>query len=250
VSLQVEDVGAARIVTIDRPRAKNALDRATAQRLGDAIEAAARDASVRGIVLTAAGHDAFVSGGDLKEFRQLAREPGGAAEVLGMFEPLSACERVDVPVIAAVQGHAFGGGCELLLLADLVVIEQHARLSFRQAKMGLSPAWGGAARLMERAGPIETARLLLTGATVSADEATRLRLANEVVPPGDGRARAVALVEAIAEHPRAAIAELKRALRATRQAPREASQAAERAAFSALWGAPAHLAAMDAFLKR
>lgn len=250
MSLRIEDIGAARIVTIDRPQAKNALDRATARELGGALETAAREASVRGIVLTAAGHDAFVSGGDLKEFQELAREPGGAAEVLGMFEPLAACERVDVPVIAAVQGHAFGGGCELVLLADLVVIEQHAQLSFRQAKMGLSPAWGGAARLMERAGPIEAARLLLTGATVSADEAARLGLANEVAPTGAGRARAVALVEAIAGHPRAAIAELKQALRAMRQARREAAQAAERAAFSALWGAPAHLAAMDAFLRR
>jgi enoyl-CoA hydratase len=250
MSLRVETVGDAVVLTIDRPATKNAIDRDLARRLGSAVRQASSDPYVRGVVLTASGSETFVSGGDLKEFDELSRAERGVAEVLAMVQELSACEEAEVPVIAAVQGDVFGGGCELLLLCDFVVIEQHASLAFRQAKMGLSPAWGGVTRLLERVGPLEAAHLLLTAEPVSAEAALRMGLVNEVTPTGGSRTRAAALVNRIADNPRPSVAAIKRALRGAREARRGDGLAREREVFEQMWGAPDHQRAMDAFLSR
>jgi len=250
MSVLVETIGDAAVITIDRPEAKNAIDLQVAKRLGEAIRLTTQDPSVRGIVLTASGSDTFVSGGDLKEFVELAQAPGGQEHVLGMIEGLAACETCDVPVIAAVQGNTYGGGCELLLLCDMVILERHATIAFRHAKMGLSPAWGGATRLVERVGPLEAARLLFTAEKIGADEALRIGLVNEVVDTGASRARAVARVNRIADNPRTSVAALKRSLREIRQARRGESLAREGAIFSEMWGKPDHQRAMSEFLAK
>src|SRR4029079_6441803 len=120
---------------------------------------------------------------------------------LGMFDDLVACERCSLPVAAAVQGDVFGGGCELLLLCDFVIMEEQAELAFRHAKMGLSPAWGGMTRLVERVGPLEAARLLFSGENSTAAEALRIGLVNEVVSRGAARDRAIAKIARIADNP-------------------------------------------------
>jgi enoyl-CoA hydratase/carnithine racemase len=153
-------------------------------------------------------------------------------------------------VIAAVQGDVYGGGCELLLLCDLVIVESHAEIAFRHAKMGLSPAWGGLTRLVERVGPIEAARLLFTAEKIDAAEARRIGMVNEVVPKGEARSRALAKVGRIADNPRATVAALKRALYEVREARRGAAVERERLAFSERWGAADHRDAMNAFLTR
>jgi enoyl-CoA hydratase len=144
----------------------------------------------------------------------------------------------------------FGGGCELLLLCDFVYIEEHAELAFRHAKMGLSPAWGGMTRLVERVGPLEATRLLLTAERIDAAEALRIGLVNEVVPKGGARSRAIAQVNRIADNPRTTIAALKRAIRGVREARRGTGLDLEREAFSERWGGPDHRKAMDEFLSR
>lgn len=250
MSVGIETIGHAVVLTIDRPKAKNAIDRDVATRLGEGIRAASADPAVRGIVITAAGSDVFVSGGDLKEIDALTREGGGPEEILRLLAELSEIEAAPVPVIAAVQGATFGGGCELLLMCDLVILERHAALAFRHARMGLSPAWGGATRLLERVGPLEAARLLFTGDTIGAEEAALLGLASEVVEHGASRDRALALVERIAENPRATIAAIKRALRVAQQARRADSLEREQAAFAETWGGPDHRAALQAFFAR
>src|SRR5262249_10534057 len=242
--------GDAVVITLDRPKTKNAIDRSSAKYLGDALRIAAADPSVRGIVLTAAGGDTFVSGGDLKEIGTLARGEHGEEQILGMQSDLSVCETCDIPVIAAVQGDALGGGCELLLLCDMVILERHASLAFRHAKMGLSPAWGGTTRLLERVGPLEAARLLLTAEKIAADEALRIGLVNEIVETGASKMRAIARVNRIADNPRRTVAALKRALREARQARRGDALARERTIFAEMWGAPEHQAALDAFLTK
>lgn len=250
MSLQVEAAGDAVVLTIDRPDRRNAVDRALARRLGEAIRIAAADPRVRGVVLTGTGEDVFVAGGDVNELSALTNQGANGVEVIAMFEDLSIIEACDVPVIAAVQGSVFGGGCEMLLLCDFVFIEEHAAVSFRHAKMGLSPAWGGMTRLVERIGPLEATRLLLTAEKIGADEALRMGLVNEVVPRGAARDRAVAQVNRIADNPRTTVAAMKRALRGVREARRGAAIELERAAFSERWGGPDHREAMDAFLSR
>lgn len=250
MSLRVEVVGDAAVLTIDRPSAKNAIDRALARKLGEAVRLASKDPAVRGVVVTSAGEDMFISGGDLKELSTFSRDAEGGREVIGMFDDLSILEACEVPVVAAVGGTVLGGGCELLLLCDYVVAEAHATLAFRHAKMGLSTAWGGMTRLVERVGPQEAARLLLWAEKVTAEEACRIGLVGQVVPKGGARAAAIARVNRIADVPRATVASVKQTLHKVREALRGGAVERERATFEAMWGGADHRRAMDAFMTR
>ncbi|WP_437672747.1 enoyl-CoA hydratase/isomerase family protein [Sorangium sp. So ce131] len=250
MSLRVEAAGDAVVLTIDRPECKNAIDSAVARRLADAIRLAAADPRVRGVVITAADDEVFVAGGDIRELHALAAGGAQGGEVLAMFDSFAAFEESDVPIVAAVQGDVLGGGCELLLLCDFVIIEEHAALSFRHVKMGLSPAWGGLTRLCERVGPLEASRLLLTAERIDAAEALRIGLVNEVVATGAARSRAIAQVNRIADSPRAAVAAMKRSLCKVREALRASAVEVERRAFAEQWNGPDHRQAMDAFLNR
>ncbi len=243
-------MGDAVVLTVDRQSSHNAIDGALALALADAVRLAAEDPGVRGIVLTGAGDRTFTSGGDLRMLAELTRKGAQGDAVAGMGDELGVIERADVPVIAAVQGDAYGGGCELLLLCDMVILESHAQLAFRHAKMGLSPAWGGLTRLVERVGPVEAARLLYTAEKIDAAEALRIGLVNEVVPKGSARARAIARVSRIADNPRTTVAALKRALREVREARRGAAVERERSVFFDRWGAADHRDAMSAFLAK
>lgn len=249
-ALRVEAVGDAVVLTVDRPETHNAIDQPLAHALAAAVRLAAQDPRVRGVVITGAGDRTFMSGGDLNMLVDLVKNAETGDAVVQLGEELAACERIDVPVIAAVQGDVYGGGCEFLLLCDMVVMESHAGLAFRHAKMGLSPAWGGLTRLVERVGPIEAARLLFTAEKIDAAEALRVGMVNEVVPRGAARARAIARVARIADNPRTTVAALKRALREVREARRGVAVERERDVFSERWGAADHRVAMDAFIRK
>jgi enoyl-CoA hydratase len=248
--LAVETIGDAAILTLDRPETHNAIDRALADLLVEAITLAGHDPRVRGIIITGAGDRTFMSGGDLNMLVDLMKGDNRGEPVLELGDALAVVERVPVPVIAAVPGDAYGGGCEFLLLCDMVVLESHAGLAFRHAKMGLSPAWGGLTRLVERVGPIEAGRLLYTAEKIDAAEALRIGLVNEVVPKGASRARAQRIVARIADNPRTTVTALKRALREVREARRGFAVDREREAFSDRWGGADHKDAMNAFLSR
>lgn len=249
MTLHVETAGDAVVLTINRPETNNAIDRATARAIGEAVSAASADEKVRGVVLTAAGDRVFSAGGDLHEI-VAALDDGAAADVADMFLSLSAIEACAVPVIAAVQGDVFGGAAELLLLCDLVIIEEHVHIAFRHARMGLSPAWGGMTRLVERVGPLEASRVLFTAEKVTAADAARIGLVSEVVPRGFVRERALARVSHIADNPRGTVAALKRALHDVRASMRASALDGERAAFAERWGGPDHVGAMRAFRER
>ena len=250
MSLRVERSDTTVVLTIDRPTTRNAIDADLARRLAEAAREAATDESARAIVLTATGDESFVSGGDLNEIAKHVRDGGGPSPVLDMYEPLLVLETGDVPVIAAVQGDVYGGGCELMLLCDMVFMESHASLAFRHARMGLSPAWGGMTRLLERVGPMEASRLLFTAEKIDATEAHRLGLVGDVAPKGQGLTRALERAALIAKNSRTVIAAQKRALLAVRQARRGNSIELERAIFAELWAGPAQKAAIDGFFRR
>ncbi len=247
--LTIDPVGDALVVTIRRPKTNNAIDRDLAKRICEAVERASADASVRAVVLTADSDRVFSAGGDLHEILA-ALDADKSEEVTDLFGMLSAIETCQVPVIAAVAGDVFGGAAELLLLCDLVIIEEHVHIAFRHARMGLSPAWGGMTRLLERVGPLEATRLLLTAEKVTAPDAARIGLVSEVVPRGFARERALARVSHIADNPRGTVAALKRALHEVRAAMRGVAVDRERAAFLGRWGGPDHVAAMSAFRDR
>ena len=136
--VRVERRGTSMLAVIDRPRARNAISREAARALESAAHEASADESVRALIITGAGEDVFIAGGDLRDVEANAHHALGAREVLDTGSTMHALEACEVPVIAAVQGMAIGGGCELTLACDLVILEEHATMAFREAAMGLT----------------------------------------------------------------------------------------------------------------
>lgn len=241
--------GAACVIELARPEKRNAFSREIATTLGTEVERAAADESVRGIIIAARG-PVFAAGGDLEEFEQLLEKKGGAEEVLAMGRHMREIERAPVPVLAAVSGHVYGGGCELLLLCDGAYAERGVTLQFRHAMMGLAPAWGASVRLPERVGRLQAMRLLGTAETIDADEAARIGLVNAVVDPGRSLATCLAVVDRVAKLNRDAVAAQKRSIMASSRETRERAEVVEADVFRSLWGAPAHREAIAAFAAR
>ncbi len=235
--------GTTRVLTVDRPAARNAINRELSERLVDELHQVDGDPSVHAVVLASACPEVFLSGGDLKELGRLPMDASGAAQVMALGLELSAVESCAVPVIAAVGGAAFGGGCELLMMCDLLVMEQQASLHFVHARMGLTPAWGGTTRLIERVGSARAADILLSARAIRAEEALAMGLARKLVAPGQAVAGALAIAAELDQQPREAVATVKRSLLASKQARRAEAFEAERKVFRSAWGSPAHQAA-------
>lgn len=246
-SVHEDTVGAARIVTIVRPDKKNAIDARTAELLASAIERASADPLVRGVIL-ASCDDVFLAGGDIGELAALPRTEKGADAVLAIGRRLDAIDASTVPVLAAISGDVYGGGCEVVLACDEIIVEPHVRFAFRHAAMGLCPAWGGTARLVDRVGSQAASRLLFTAEPFDASEALRIGFASEVAAPGAALERALERIVSIARADRTVIAEQRRLIRAT--AASRPARDLETAAFRKLWGGAAHVAAMERFAAR
>ena len=244
--LKIEHRAGTLLLTVDRPEVKNAINRELVTALCSALSAAENDDSIHAIVLASSSRDVFLSGGDLGELSAQPLDAAGAIAVVDIGRELAAIERSSLPVIAAVEGAVFGGGCELLMLCDLLVMAKSATLSFVHARMGLTPAWGGATRLIERIGAARAGELLLTTRPFTADEAWRAGLATRLVEDGFALETALALATDVSARPREAIAAIKRSLLAVRTARRGAALQAEAEAFARAWGSPAHRAVFDA----
>ena len=168
-------------LTVNRPTKLNALNAATIAELGQAIDQARADAAVRGILLTGSGEKAFVAGADIAELAQLSG-PGAqeaAARGQAVFRRFETSPK---PVVAAVNGFALGGGCELAMACHLRVAAENARFGQPEVNLGLLPGYGGTQRLVQLVGKGKALELLLTADQIKADEALRLGLANHVVP--------------------------------------------------------------------
>ena len=197
MSVDVETVGAVTVVTIDRPEARNAVDRPTAAALADAFRAFEADATQHVAVLTGA-HGTFCAGADLKAFGT-ERANSVSTDGDGPMGPT----RMDLakPVIAAVEGHAVAGGLELALWCDLRVVAGDATFGVFCRRWGVPLIDGGTVRLPRLIGHSRALDLILTGRAVDADEALAIGLANRVVAPGAARDAAVALAAEIARFP-------------------------------------------------
>ena len=168
-------------LTVNRPTKLNALNAATISELGEAIDQARQDAAVRGILLTGSGEKAFVAGADIAELTQLSGPEAQAAAARGQAV-FRRFETSPKPVVAAVNGFALGGGCELAMACHLRVAADNARFGQPEVNLGLLPGYGGTQRLVQLVGKGKALELLLTADQVKADEALRLGLANHVVP--------------------------------------------------------------------
>ncbi|KMS75938.1 enoyl-CoA hydratase [Streptomyces viridochromogenes] len=177
VELELED-GLA-VVTIDRPHARNAIDPQTMGELEKALDATE---GARALVVTGSGEKAFVSGGDLKELARLRTEREAADMALRMR---ALCDRIAAfpgPVVAALNGHALGGGAEVAVAADIRIAADDVRIGFTQTKLAIVPAWGGSERLARLVGPGRALLLAGTGRVLEAAEAERLGLVDLVLP--------------------------------------------------------------------
>ena len=171
-------------ITVNRPEKLNALDRRTMEELGRAADEAAADPGVRVVVVTGAGEKAFVAGADIREMSTLdARE--GEAFARFLQDTLDRLERLGKPVVAAVNGYALGGGCELAMACHVRIAADTARFGQPEVNLGLIPGAGGTQRLQRIVGRGRALDLILSGETIDAAEAHRIGLVNRVVPAAD-----------------------------------------------------------------
>ncbi|MEZ7005918.1 enoyl-CoA hydratase/isomerase family protein [Streptomyces sp. AD55] len=221
-SLLVTHAGAVTTLTINRPAAHNALDTEVLAALRAAVLRAEADPAVRAVIVTGAGEKAFCAGADLKELAGMT--PDQAHEKMRAGQrALRDIERAAVPVIAAVNGVALGGGCELALAATFPVLSTRAFLGLPESGLGLIPGYGGTQRLPRAVGAPTAAYLMLTGARLDADRAHLLGLTPvPPVPPAELGAAATALAERIAAQGPLAVRSILTALETARDAPLDA----------------------------
>ncbi len=194
MSVKITNIGHVRIVTIDRPAKRNAVNPATAKNLRDAFADFVKDATARVAILTGSG-DQFCAGFDLNAVGTSVYDPNGPGP---MGPTRMQCEK---PVIAAVEGHAVAGGLELALWCDMRVASQSAVFGVYCRRWGVPLIDGGTVRLPRIVGQGRAMDMILTGRPVEADEAQRIGLADRVVPEGDALPSAIALAQQIAAFP-------------------------------------------------
>jgi enoyl-CoA hydratase/carnithine racemase len=242
VTLDVD--GGIAVVTIDRPQVRNALGDQAAHELEQALDEA-EAAGVSVLVLRGGGDRAFVSGGDLKELSSLRDEPGAIAMASGRRELLDRLATFPAPVIAALNGHAIGGGAEVAVAADIRVAASDVTIAFAQVRLAIMPAWGGAERLAELVGRSRALLLIGTGRTVDAEEAQRLGLVDVVAPREQFDEAWGEIARAFAALPPGAARSIKSVVAAARphHHPALADDAVRH--FARLWVADEHWQAAD-----
>jgi enoyl-CoA hydratase len=235
VDVEIDD-GLA-VLTIDRPHARNAIALDTIDQLEKALDAAA---GARALVVKGAGDRAFVSGGDLKELSTLRTEEDASAMAKRMRSICDQLAGFPAPVIAALNGHAFGGGAEVAVAADIRVAADDIKIAFNQVELEIMPAWGGAERLAALVGKGRALLLAGTGRTLNAVEAERIGLVDLVLPRPSFDEGWRSVARSLARHP---ATEIKRVISGV--SPDEAI-----ASFARLWVADAHWQAAERVMNR
>lgn len=248
-NLIVIDRGHTRIVTINRPDVLNALNKKTLLEIERAVSEAENNVHVRCVILTGAGEKAFVAGADLGEMKHLS--PAEAEEFSGLgHRVMDRIERLKVPVIAAVNGFALGGGLELALAADFIYAGEQAQLGLVEVSLGLIPGFGGLARLARRVGNAHARELVYSARKVKAEEALRLGLVNKVAPSGELIDAAVKTAEIIAEKGPYAVSLAKRVLVEGLDADQRTANRLEQHSFGLVFGSRDHEEGINAFLDK
>ena len=193
------------VLFVNRPQVLNAINRETLAEIADATRAFTADDTQGALVLTGQGEKAFISGADINELAPLGPT---AAEDISRFgqRVVDLLEQSAKPVIAAVNGYAFGGGCELALACHMRLASDNAVLGLPEVKLGIIPGYGGTQRLPRLVGPGRALELILSGRNVKADEAERIGLVNRVVPQAELLTEAVKLAQAILKNGPLAVA--------------------------------------------
>jgi len=235
-------------VTLDRPTALNAFDTEQLERLLAALRELRAAGDVRCLVLTGAGDKAFAAGADIKQMAGFSRPEALAFGRLG-HAVASAIAGMPQPTIAAVNGYAFGGGCELALACDIRLASERAVFAQPEVSLGIPPGWGGTQRLPRLVGPGLAAELILTGRRVGAEEALRIGLVNAVHPADRLLPEALALAAAIAKNSPSAVRAAKAAMAVAFGTPGP-GLATEVELFASAFGTPDQREGMAAFIEK
>ncbi|MCA9564741.1 MAG: enoyl-CoA hydratase/isomerase family protein [Myxococcales bacterium] len=236
------------VVTINRPKALNALNRQTLVRLKEVISSLGASGA-RAVALTGAGDKAFVAGADIVEMKDLGSAEAEAFSRAG-HETMKAIEDLPIPVIAAVNGFALGGGCELALACDFIYASENAQFGQPEVNLGVIPGFGGTFRLAHAVG-VRTAReLVYSGRRIKASEAQALGLVSKVVPSEELMGACRAFAETLQKTGPLAVGAAKSVLRATEAVSREEAIAIEASAFGDLFDSADQKEGMSAFTER
>ena len=234
------------VLTIDRPERRNALSLEVKGLLADHLSALIADDAVRVIVLTGAG-GVFVAGTDIAEMAEMLPTDHERLQTGRVFNVLRKCPK---PVIAAVEGYALGGGCELALCCDIIVGAEGARLGQPEIRVGIMPGAGATQRLLRTAGKYRAMKIVLTGEPINAADALAMGLLSEVVADGQALARALTIAQTIATMPPLAVKAIKEVVWAGQESPLESALQIERKAFELLFGTEDQKEGMRAFMEK
>ncbi|MBX5483586.1 MAG: enoyl-CoA hydratase/isomerase family protein [Myxococcaceae bacterium] len=248
-NLKIESQAGIATLTIDRPKALNALNTKTLTELAAALESIAADKAVRALVITGAGEKAFVAGADIAEMADLTPDDARRFSELG-HRVLLELEALPIPTIAAVNGFALGGGCELMLACDLAYASEKARLGLPEVTLGVIPGFGGTQRLTRLVGRQRAKELIFTGDMIDAVRAKEVGLVLDVVAPERLLPHCQEVAAKIASRGPVAVAQAKRVIESGADADLRAACELERQAFGLLFGTRDQKEGMKAFMEK
>jgi enoyl-CoA hydratase len=247
--IDVERDGGTAIVTVNRTEAMNALDLEHAETLRERLDELAGDETARVVVLTGAGEKAFIAGADIKYMQSLgvleARRWGELGHALGNL-----LETMPKPTIAAINGYALGGGCELALACDLRLASSNARMGQPEIDLGVIPGWGGSVRLARTTTLGFAKALIFTGRPVDAQEALEHGLVNAVYAPEELRAKTLDLCRGLEAKSALALAYAKEAVNVSLQGPHRTNLEIEERLFAMLFASEDQQEGMAAFAEK
>ena len=248
-NVRIETKDGLLIVTIDRPKVLNALNAQTVEEIGEAFQKARDDESVKAVIVTGGGEKAFVAGADINELAKKTPITGKTTSERGQ-EVLSFIERFPKPVIAAINGFALGGGCELALACHIRIASDKAQIGLPEVTLGIIPGYGGTQRMARLLGKGKALELICTGDRIPAAEAERIGLVNRVVPADQLMATAEEMARKIMSRGPLAIRAAIEAVMRGSEMPFEEGQFLEATLFGLLCASEDTKEGMNAFLEK
>lgn len=245
VILEHPEAGVA-VVRLNRPEVKNALNLTVRQLLAEYFARLGNDAATRCIVLTG-GDSVFAAGADIRDMADRSAMEMMLRNTHLLWRAIAICPK---PVIAAVNGYAWGGGCELAMHADIIIAGESASFCQPEIKVGIMPGAGGTQRLTRAVGKFQAMKMCLTGQPVSARDALAMGLASEVTPDAETMETALKMAKSIAAMPPLAAMQIKEAVLAGQDASLETGLMLERKAFQLLFASEDQKEGMHAFLEK